>query len=171
MRNSRCSMASSIGFVVSACILIHASTDLFAQPDPKSQPDPSRNEQLTSEAWKALEKKTFLEAITKADKCIESFEASAVKLQKQLEKDKAKVPKGEVTEEEKKVVHKNGLLNDVATCYFIKGKAHEGLKEKDAAIAAYKAAAKLTYARTWDPDGPWFWSPAEAATERLEELR
>ncbi len=54
---------------------------------------------------------------------------------------------------------------------FIKGKAHEGLKEKDAAIAAYKAAATLTHARAWDPAGRWFWSPAEAATERLEELR
>lgn len=171
MRSSRWSKRTLIGFAVCACILIHASTDLFAQPDPKSQPAPRRNEKLTAEAWQALEKKTFREAIAKADKCIESFESSAVKLQKQLEKANARVPKGEVTEEEKKVVHRNGLLNDVATCYFIKGKAHEGLKEKDAAIAAYKAAAKLTYARTWDPVGPWFWSPAEAATERLEELR
>jgi tetratricopeptide (TPR) repeat protein len=171
MRSFRFSTRASIGFAVSACILIHASTGLFAQADSKSQPAPSRNEQLTADAWKALEKKTFREAIAKADKCIESFEGSAVKLQGQLEKASARVPKGEVTEEEKKVVHKNGLLNDVATCYFIKGKAHEGLKEKDAAIAAYKAAAKLTHARTWDPAGPWFWSPAEAATERLEELR
>ncbi len=171
MRSSRCLTRTSMGLAVSACILVHASNYLLAQEDPKSKPVPSRNEQLTSEAWKALEKKTFQEAIAKADRCIESFEASAVKLQKELEKANARVPKGEVTEAEKKVVHKNGLLNDVAACYFIKGKAHEGLKEKDAAIAAYKAAATLTHARAWDPAGRWFWSPAEAATERLEELR
>jgi glucan-binding YG repeat protein len=164
-------MWASIGLGVSVCILIHTSADLFAQTDAKTQPAPSRNEKLTSAAWKALEKKSFREAIANADKCIESFEASAVKQQGQLEKAGARVPKGEVTEEEKKVVHKNGVLNDVGTCYFIKGKAHEGLTEKNAAVSAYKAAAKLTYARTWDPAGPWFWSPAEAAMERLEELR
>jgi len=171
MQSFRCSTRTLIGFAVFACILIHERTGLFAQADSKSQSVARRNEQLTAEAWKALEKKAMREAIAKADKCIESFEASAMKIQKQLEKARARVPKGEATEDEKKVVHQNGLLNDVATCYFIKGKAHEGLNEKDAAIAAYKTAAKLTYARTWDPAGPWFWSPADAATERLEELR
>jgi hypothetical protein len=57
------------------------------------------------------------------------------------------------------------------TRYFIKGKALEQLKQREAAIAAYKAAATLTYARAWDPTGPWFWSPAEAAAERLGESR
>ena len=132
---------------------------------------PGRNEQLTAAAWKALEKGNFLEAVSNADKCIASFEASAEKRQNQLKSAGANVPNGVVTESEKKSVHKNGLLNDVATSYFIKGKAFEALNEKDAAIAAYEAAATLTFARTWDPEGPWFWSPAEGAAERLETLR
>lgn len=135
-----------------------------------AEPVAARNEELTSAAWKALDLDNFREAIAKADKCIEAFEASALKIQKQLESAGTRVPKGDVTEEEKKAVHQNGLLNDVATCYFIKGKSFEGLKQKQSAIIAYKATARFTHARTWDPKG-WFWSPAEAATERLEELR
>ena len=159
---------------VFSLLVCFAATIAVAAPqpsDPKVESTPARNEALTTAAWKALEKKDFPEAIAKAERCIKSFAAQAVKLQKKLKTDRARVPNGAVTENEKRLVHQNGLLNDVATCYFIKAKSHEGLKQNTAAIAAYKAAAKFTYARAWDADGPWFWSPAEAAEERLEELK
>jgi tetratricopeptide (TPR) repeat protein len=157
--------------LILAVVLAYSSSVVFAQTAPTGQATPKRNQQLTSAAWKALHQGDFREAVEKAQKCIEAFEANAVKLQKELETARARVPMGSVTEDERNAVNRNGLLNDVAACYFIKGKALEQLKEREAAIAAYKAAAKFTYARAWDPAGPWFWSPAEAAAERLAESR
>jgi hypothetical protein len=68
-------------------------------------------------------------------------------------------------------------VNDVATAYFVKGRAAEYLlkkqknqKYKQIAQEAYQSAMKFTYARCWDPQG-WFWSPAEAAGERLPLLK
>jgi hypothetical protein len=65
------------------------------------------------------------------------------------------------------------LLNDVATAYFIKGRSAEYLYEKtkdkkykSLAEEAYQAACVLKYGRCWDPQG-WFWSPCDAANERL----
>jgi tetratricopeptide (TPR) repeat protein len=152
-------------------VLAYSSPVVLAQTTPTGAATAKLNQQLTSAAWKALHKGDFREAAETAQKCIETFEANAVKLQKQLEAARTRVPMGAVTEDERNAVNRNGLLNDVATCYYIKGKALEQLKQREAAIAAYKAAATLTYARAWDPAGPWFWSPAEAAAERLGESR
>lgn len=163
--------ASFHAIAIFALALTYSSSYALAQSTPPSQPAARRNEQLTSAAWKALDKEDFQGAVEKAQKCIETFEANATKRQKELEASQARVPNGEVAEHEKKAVNRNGLLNDVATCYFIKGRALEKMKQRDASVAAYKAAAKFTYGRAWDPEGPWFWSPAEAAAERLEELR
>jgi hypothetical protein len=54
---------------------------------------------------------------------------------------------GEATEGEKKDVFRRGLLNDVATACFIKAQALERLDQLEAAKAAYREAAKLTYVR------------------------
>lgn len=75
-----------------------------------------------------------------------------------------------MSDQDKQKIFANGLLNDVATCYFIKGKAAEKLVRKDDAKRAYEEAKKLTYARAWDPQG-WFWSPSEGASDRLDALR
>lgn len=146
------------------------STTLFgADAKPKSSEKPL-NEVATAAAWEALGKAQFEVAITNADKCIDEFRGAAMRLQEKLEKEKRKVPNGSVTEEEKKKVFENALLNDVARCLFIKGKAAEKLNHKDIAVKAYEQASKLTHARTWDPSG-WFWSPAEASTDRLTVIR
>jgi hypothetical protein len=127
-------------FATSLLFVVAGSS--FGQAGAK-KPKQSRNEQLTTDAWRALEAGKHLDAVAKAEKCIEAFEASATKVQKQLQAAGAKVPKGEVTDEQKAAIHKNGLLNDVATCYFIKAKALEGLKKTDEAKAAYRAAASF----------------------------
>jgi hypothetical protein len=62
-------------------------------------------------------------------------------------------------------------LNDVGTCWFIRGRSLEKMRRNSEAKTAYGAAAKYTYARCWDPDGQAYWSPAEAAAERLEVMR
>ena len=149
-------------------VLLASPLTAFCQAEKPAVP---RNVELTSKAWQAHGKRNYDEAIKAADKCITSFEASAIKIQERLVKEKVKTPLGEVTPEEKKAIESNGLLNDVAACYIIKGLSLVELKKKDEARDAFKAAAKLTHARVWDPKGPWFWSPSEKADEELEKLK
>jgi len=73
-------------------------------------------------------------------------------------------PKGRVSDAEKNTIFSRGLLNDVATCFLIKGRSAENLRRKDAAKHAYAAATKYKHARCWDLKG-WFWSPAEMAAD------
>lgn len=151
-------------FLGTGILLVYATTD----------PLPF-NVKLTNAAWKAFNKGDYKEAIKKAEQCIEEFEPSALKEQKELEKNNTpQPPKGKVSEDVKKVILNRGLLNDVATCWFIKGRSFEKLRKNQEAIQAYGNAAKYTYARTWDPEGKLFWSPAAAADDRksyLEERR
>ena len=61
-------------------------------------------------------------------------------------------------------------LNDIGTCYFIMGKAYTAIGEKEKAIESYqKLIEEYFYAQCWDPSG-WFWKPAEAAQEALDEI-
>lgn len=136
--------------------------------DTEAQP---LNVQLTNQAWEAFNKGDYEHATTYAEKCVNEFLGGAERRQLQLEKDRAPLPPtGAVTEQEKETIFANGLLNDVATCLYIKGRSAEALGHKDEAIKAYQAAAKYTYARCWDPKG-WFWSPSEASLDRLSVLR
>jgi len=141
-------------------------------PGPSTTPSDGHplNERLTTAAWEAFNKGNYADAITAADKCIDEFAPAAKKTQSSLEGEKASVPNGKVTDEEKAKIFANGPLNDVATCWFIKGRSSEKLKHLDDAKDGYKSTMKYTYGRTWDPDGQFFWSPAETASERLDAL-
>jgi hypothetical protein len=78
-------------------------------------------------------------------------------------------PKGRVLDAEKNTIFSRGLLNDVTTCFLIKGRSAENLGRKDAAKQAYVSVTKYKHARCWDPKG-WFWSPAEMVAYRLAGL-
>jgi hypothetical protein len=119
-----------------------------------------KSETLTVKAWKALEASNNDDAIAFADKCIALHGAAALKMQAGL---KAYASDSEASE--------YWALNDVGTCYFIKAKASIAKgKEKDAVKAYAYLAEKLKYSQCWDPQG-WYWFPAEAATEALDELK
>jgi tetratricopeptide (TPR) repeat protein len=135
--------------------------------EPKDKP---LNEKATAAAWAALNTDKFEAAMQRADECVGEFRGAANRLQEKLENEKADLPTGAVSAQLKAKILANGLLNDVGTCYFIKGQAAEKLGRKEDAVKAYEEARKLTYARTWDPQG-WFWSPAEGASDRLASLR
>lgn len=152
--------AALLGAIVLAVVFV---------PGCNSQEKPL-NEKATAAAWAALNGGRFEDAIKHADKCIAEFRGSAQQVQNKLERDKVALPTGQVNEEQKRLIFANGLLNDVGACYFIKGKAAEKLNRSEDAKRAYEAAAKLTYARVWDPRG-WFWSPGEDASDRLAELK
>jgi hypothetical protein len=156
------------GSTTCACMLLALSLMGADEKDAAKKP---LNEKATADAWAALAQKNFEEAIKHADVCIEEFRGAANRLQAKLEKEKAKTPSGEVNEQQKKAIFANGLLNDVATCLFIKGKALEALRRNDEAKKAYEATQKYTHARTWDANGEFFWSPAEGASDRLDVLR
>lgn len=129
------------------------------------------NVRLTNEAWKAYDNKKYEQAIKKAEECIKEFERDAIPEQKELEKSNAPLPPlGKVSEEEKKTIFNRGLLNDVATCWLIKGLSLEKLGRIQEAIKAYCKAAKFTYARTYDPSWDGFWSPSKKAKNSLSYL-
>ncbi|MEW5982819.1 MAG: hypothetical protein AB1806_10675 [Acidobacteriota bacterium] len=129
------------------------------------------NAQLTVAAWDAFNKGEFERAIGIADKCLNEFRLSAEREQATLEKAKAPLPAtGSVPDHVKKTILARGVLNDVGTCLFIKGRSAENLGRRDVARLAYEAAQTLTYARCWDPQG-WFWSPAEASGDRLAMMK
>jgi hypothetical protein len=130
------------------------------------------NQAETSKAWEALERKDYRGAIAHADLVIIEFEREANQKQTDLKKSIApKPPVGEVTDETiKKAVFSNALLNDVATCLFIKGEALEKTGRPADAKRSYEAACKLTYARTWDPAG-WFWDPSAKSCDRAVGIK
>jgi hypothetical protein len=118
------------------------------------------SETITGKAWAALGQSDYSTAIRYAEKCVELFGAKALEMQKGL--------KAAPTEKEQ--IHAQWALNDVGTCYFIKGQALEATAKKAEAAAAYKYLAdNLSFAQCWDVKG-WFWKPADAAREKVKKL-
>lgn len=157
---------TAISLMLIGMLLVMSSPtqSLTGQKQPK-------NVQLTNDAWDAFNKSDYDRAIAKASECIEEFRGAADKEQAKLEQQKApSPPTGKVSASQKQKLFSRGLLNDVATCFYIKGRSAEYLRRNDQAKEAYKAASKYTYARTWDQNG-WFWSPSEKASERLKQLK
>ncbi len=125
------------------------------------------NVRMTTAAWKAFNDKKYEDAIKKAEECIDEFEPTALRQQKELEESKISLPPvGKVEKTQEDVIFSRGLLNDVATCWFIKGRSLEKLKRTEEAIHAYKKAEGYTYARTWDTNWEGFWSPSKTAKDR-----
>lgn len=128
-------------------------------------------------AWAALEGNNHPNALTAASDCIDNFGAQAQRDQKRLADQNVPLPPtGAVNDAEKNAIFARGVLNDVGAAYFIKGKSAEYLlksthqqKYVEIARAAYTGARALPHARTWDPQG-WFWSTAEASSDRLQAL-
>lgn len=127
------------------------------------------SEKLTETAWEDFNKSRYEAAITGAGLCIEQFRGDARRIEQDLISKNAEVPNGSVSVVEAKMIFQNGVLNDVATCMYIRGSALERLLRKQEAKAAYREVLEFKHARTWDPRG-WFWSPAAGAADRLAQL-
>ncbi len=158
--------------LVSVCLLLPASESVAAaNSSGQDEAETPRNVELTNAAWDAFKQHKYEAAIVAADRCIQRFKGEADKAQAELEKNHATpLPTGKVNKEQKKAIFDQGLLNDVATCYWIKGRSAQLLKRNDEAREAYNATIRYSYARTWDPKG-WFWSPAEDASDRVQDLK
>jgi hypothetical protein len=118
-----------------------------------------RSETLTVKAWQAMgaDDLEAMEAFT--GKCIELYEKEALKQQAKL---KNFAPKDEA--------FNYWALNDVGTCYYIRGQMYLNKGMKDKAKEAFrKLVDNFYFCQCWDPNG-WFWHPAEVAEEKLAEL-
>jgi hypothetical protein len=165
--------------IISALFLLTVSSGIFfgrltttVSSDATAVVSSPLNVRLTTAAWEFFNKKDYRSAIAKAQECIIEFQGSANREQAELKGQSAPVPPtGKVSDEEKTVIFQRGLLNDVATCFFIQGRAAESLGLIEDAKRAYHQAETYPYARTWDSGGQFFWSPAQAATDRLSLLK
>ena len=114
---------------------------------------------LQVKAWEALGEGKYQDAVKYTEKCAGLYEEQARDMQASLSAKPS-------TEN----VHDYWALNDVGTCYFIRGEALVKLKKEAEAMAAFKVVRdELFYAQAWDPKG-WFWSPSDAAYPRVEML-
>ena len=154
--------------ILTALISVHVSAQTN-EPN-LSNPTNSATEKAIGAAWEALAAGKCELAITNANVWINGFHVQATQLQQKLQKEKADLPTGAVSDDIKKKILDNGVLNDVAVSYFIKGEAFSKMGRMEDARKAYAEAKKLTYARVWDPQG-WFWSPADAANDKLAALK
>jgi|GEM_PF-1908839 len=126
---------------------------------------------LTLAAWSFFESERYHLALTVTDRCTTNFGKQAKDLQNTLANTSApQPPVGTVPPAEQEPIFRNGVLNDVATCYWIKGRSAQNLHQNESARQALTAACGYTYARTWDPKG-FFWAPAKDACDRLQDLQ
>lgn len=115
---------------------------------------------LQVKSWDALGEGNFEHVLKYTDKCAELYEEKAREMQASL---KAKP--------DAKDTHDYWALNDVGTCFFIRGEALTKLRRYEEALEAFTLLKdELYYAQAWDPKG-WFWSPSDAAYPRIEMLK
>lgn len=150
---------------------VRAQNEAPPAPPPSSSPwQKPFSEQATEEAWAALIAGEYQTASAKAAECIAKCETVANQIEARLESEKVVLPKGTVSAADRNRIAKYQVLNDVATCLWIKGQAEEKLGHKAEARKAYTQATKYSQARSARPTGESFWSPADKASERLGKL-
>ncbi len=114
---------------------------------------------LMVKAWDALGAGKYADAVAFTEKCAELYEEKAREMQATLD-----------AKPSTDVVNDYWALNDVGTCYFIRGEALAKLNKNDEALAAYQVVVDdLYYAQAWDPKG-WYWAPADAAKPKIKML-
>jgi serine/threonine protein kinase len=128
---------------------------------------------LMVEAFKAKEAGRFEVGLAKADECVTEFGKAAEREHARLLKTGLELPQDIVVDRDPKMARRaadNGLVNDVAACWLVKGDCLKGLDRPSEARAAYAEAAKFTLARCQTLDKRAYWDVSEAASNRLSAL-
>lgn len=119
---------------------------------------------LTTKAWEALGRGDHKGVELYTKKCIELYE------------DRARAQQASLTDfvdwrkEGKEKVFSHWALNDVATCYFIRGESWMAQSRYDKALEVFELILEdFPYAQCWDPKG-WFWKVAAGARERINKI-
>jgi hypothetical protein len=133
-------------------------------------------QQCLTDAWGAFNAGDYERAIEHSDRCIDEFDDEAMRTQQRLRSEyEAPPPVDRVSAADRERILRQGVLNDVATALFVKGRSAEHLYDaggaeresyRRQAEQAYAAACRYDYGRAWDPGG-FFWSPCESASDRL----
>lgn len=112
---------------------------------------------LTTNAWQAKDVKDYDAVFAYTNKCIELYKGKALVMQASLTDYAAKGTEFDYW-----------ALNDVGTCYFIKGLALQEQGKLEEAKEFFNTIMKdFSYAQCWDPKG-WFWKPAQGAKDQLK---
>ena len=117
---------------------------------------------LTTKAWEAMGRGELDTALTYANQCISMYETEAFRMQASLSAFPANDPP--------ETTFAYWALNDVGTCYFIKGEIFLKKSDTKAALEAFtKCAERFSYSQCWDTRG-WFWRPGVSAKQKVLEL-
>ncbi|HBG62100.1 MAG: hypothetical protein A2306_06105 [Omnitrophica WOR_2 bacterium RIFOXYB2_FULL_38_16] len=116
---------------------------------------------ITGQAWRALPDGDVATISLYTDKVVELYGEKARTMQDSLT---------EYPWQSREQIFNYWALNDVGTSLFIKAEALKKAGKVDEAKKVYKELIdKYFYSQCWDPQG-WFWKPAEAAQQALDEM-
>jgi tetratricopeptide (TPR) repeat protein len=118
------------------------------------------SQSLTAKAWEYINAKNYTNAKAFAQETITRYTDTALAQQASL---KGFAAKGKESD--------YWALNDVATAYFIMGKAYAGAGKKTEAKAAFNQIINnYKYAQCYDAAQKLYWKVAQAAQEELDKL-
>lgn len=121
-----------------------------------------RSETLTAKAWGAYNRNDLNDVLVYTNKCLDLYQEKAREMQLSLK---------EYPWESKEKIFSYWALNDVGTCLFIQGDTfRKAGRIEDAKKALNRILNEFSFAQCWDPQG-WFWKPADAAREKLAEMK
>lgn len=147
-------------FLFGASLGIYSYPKVFSQQ--KSCESLGTSEKLTSSAWKELDKGNYARALDCTQICINRYSQEAKNQQQYLTQQG-----GFATGEN---IPRYWALNDVATCWFIRGEIYRAMREIKRARKAYQQILdNYSYGQCWDPRG-WYWKLADGAKEKLRAL-
>lgn len=114
---------------------------------------------LVQKAWGAFDQGDYSAVELYTKKCLELYEAEAKRQQATL----TSFPSKEQT-------HTYWALNDVATAYFVLGRAWRAQgRLKEAEVAFNTIRENFSFAQAWDPKG-WSWKLALGAEDQLKMI-
>jgi len=110
--------------------------------------------------WAASGKKDFSQVYQITDECINKFSGEADRLA-------VTINDFPISGEESKFA----VMNDVATCYFIKGEAlMKAGEDQKAIVVLEKVIEKYPFAQAYDPRG-WYWSIKKVASDTIIKIK
>ncbi|MFA5975481.1 MAG: hypothetical protein WC859_04870 [Elusimicrobiota bacterium] len=155
---------TDLSYVVAVKIPIPADEQLAQRP---SRPTVlyGTSEDMTLQAWRALNRGDLDAALAQAQATIDEWSGFAVQLQERKMREFGSVIDYSGKELERRNIFKFWALNDVAACCFIKGKVLDIKKDYPQAAQAFQQVVNhYSLAQIWDPQG-WFWAPADAVKD------
>lgn len=113
---------------------------------------------LVIRAWEALKNEDLTLVLGYTDKCIQLYENRAHEMQLSL----SEYPIGS-----DKTLFGYWALNDIATAYFIRGRAYMQKGKTQEAIKEFETVRdEFSFGQCWDPRG-WWWKPVDEAKNWL----